>query len=123
MAKRTRFDNMSASDLARETRALGLDKPNVLTRRDWASWLNEQSMKTPTASEPAASDASGYDAMTVAELRTEAERRKVDTAGLRLKSEYIDALEAADGMREEQQAAMDGVTFDEAGSANEEEAK
>ena len=50
-----------------------------------------------------------YEALTVAELRALAEERQIDLSGLRLKNEIIDALEAADGKTETQQAADDGV--------------
>lgn len=50
-----------------------------------------------------------YGVMTVAELKELAEQREINITGLRLKSELVDALQAADGLTEEEQAAEDGV--------------
>ena len=54
---------------------------------------------------------SEYEKLTKKELRAQAAERGIDLTGLNLKSELIDALMAADGVTEEEQAAADGVTM------------
>lgn len=50
-------------------------------------------------------DNSDYNSFTAKELRAEADARGIDTKAFRTKDEVIDALEAADGMTEDEQQA------------------
>ena len=111
--KRTKYDHMTASDLARETRALGLEKPDVLTLREWADWLDEQStvhQQAPVLQQANAefSDARATRLATLngltthADLDAEAERLGVEwpaegtgSGGKLLTSDKVNALMAA----------------------------
>lgn len=39
MKKRGLYSHYTAAELAQETRRRGLEKPDVLTLREWADWL------------------------------------------------------------------------------------
>jgi len=131
MKRTSKYANMNAHDLAEETRNRGLEKPDVLTISDWANWLEEQdkaegnpdqyvrARKEGETAEPEAPareswqgdvpDSSGgsYSGYTVKELRALAKERNVDLSGLNDRASIIDALQASDGMTEDQQAAQD----------------
>lgn len=82
MKKRTsKYANMNASDLARETRNRGLEKPQVLDISQWADWLEE--LDNPTKPAPvettedetdnsAENSTSDYSSFSAKELRAEA---------------------------------------------------
>lgn len=120
MAKRTsKYALMNAGQLAQETRARGLQKPDVLTLSEWVDWL--EGLDTQTVGEPVSeaeaatmptaevevTGGTPYDSMTKAQLVMEARTRKMDISGMTTKAELIDALLASDGVSEDEQAAMD----------------
>lgn len=118
MAKRTsKYANMNAGDLARETRAKGLQKPNVLTLSEWADWLEDddkrrQSVGEPVsdadaARQPFAEIAPDYDAMSKAEAVKRAQEAGMPVTAKTSKVEAVDWLLAAAGVSEDEQAAMD----------------
>jgi hypothetical protein len=45
MKRKSAYSSMTASDLARITRERGLEKPNVLTRSEWADFLEADDAK------------------------------------------------------------------------------
>lgn len=104
----TEYDNMTASDLGRETRALGLEKPNVVTLREWADWLAEQKASAAalivdeddgdafTAPEPDALDAE-LDAMSKDDVIARAEAAGMDTHSRTTKSDAKAWLLAQEG--------------------------
>jgi hypothetical protein len=110
--KRTsKYANMNASDLARETRARGLEKPHVLDISQWADWLEEQDNPTKLAEAEVvedqldkSADGGQYHSMSNRDLRALAKERGIS---LHDRTEIIDALQAADGMTEDEQAAQD----------------
>lgn len=55
MKRQSRYATMTASDLARETRERGLDKPNVITLSEWADFLEADDVKR--AQQPADAEA------------------------------------------------------------------
>lgn len=91
MKQRGLYDNYTASDLARETRALGLEKPNVITLREWADWLEEQKREQAAA----------------ASTSDDRQRRRAEREA---------ALKAMNRDRLEQEVADLGVTLPETGS-------
>jgi hypothetical protein len=108
--KRTIYDNMNAGDLARITRERGLQKPDVLHIVEWADWLAEQDAKQDASKAPTenvaaqTSESNDYGSMSNRDLRALAKERGIT---LHDRTEIIDALQAADGMTEDQQAAQD----------------
>lgn len=85
---------------------------------------NIQTAEVETDTEPASAEAVevetsedseviDYDAMTKAELVLEARGRNIDVSSLRTRAELIDALQAADGMSEDEQAALDSDNTDD----------
>lgn len=62
MKRTSRYAAMTASDLARETRERGLEKPNVITLSEWADWLEADDVKK--AQQPADADRDTEDAET-----------------------------------------------------------
>lgn len=118
-----KYDKLSAGDLGRLTRERGLAKPDVLDIGEWARWLEAQDAaqsqpKPETAEEENYSGESDYSTLSAKELRAEAETRGIDTKALRTKTELIDALEAADGMTEDEQAEKYGDESSEDDSAS-----
>ena len=119
MAKRlSKYATMTASDLARVTREKGLTKPEGLLHiSEWADFL-EAHDKGEAVADSAIPFAAGlnieehnsaYARMSSKQLKAEAKKRGVDTSDLATDLEIIDALEAADGTSEDDQAAADGV--------------
>lgn len=132
MRRAGKYDNYTASDLARETRARGLEKPNVITLREWADWLeaHDKAAEAETPEPTAWGDTpqpnahlippvnttaeiapevrrAALESMSVRELREDAEQR-----GLNRKDELIDAIEAAQGVSEAEQAQADGINYE-----------
>lgn len=126
MARKTgQYDNLNASDLARITRDRGLDKPQVITLREWADWLEAQDHPTTVASvkdveiiedemdsENVDNGRIGdYSDMSNTKLRKLAKERGIT---LHERTEIIDALQAADGFTEDEQQQMDNAFDGEA---------
>lgn len=120
MAKRTsKYASMTTSDLARETRALGLEKPEgVINISEWADWLEKQSAQpvesvgepvtdTEAAGMPFAEIAPDYDAMSKAEAVKRAQEAGMPVSSKTSKAEAVDWLMAAAGVTEDEQAALD----------------
>lgn len=123
--KPSKYGHLTASDLARITRERGLEKPDVITLREWADWLEEwekaaskataEAVPETTASKSGVPTYDTLNAMTVKKLKAALAERGGNLSGLNTKPELIDALLASYGVSESEQAAeMDGSFEDEA---------
>ncbi len=56
MKRKSIYDSMTASDLARITRERGLNKPDVITLRDWANFLEADDAKRTQQSQAEKAD-------------------------------------------------------------------
>lgn len=64
MKRTSRYATMTASDLARETRERGLEKPNVITLSEWADWLEADDVKKASQAKEPDADRDTEDAET-----------------------------------------------------------
>lgn len=111
------YENMNASDLARITRERKLEKPNVITLREWADFLqaDDAARRNPvsatSAAETAPTVSDPYGGMSADEAVAEASRRGMKTSSRTSKREAVDYLLASDGVSEDSQAALDDADY------------
>lgn len=109
------WDNWSAGELRAEAERLGVLPRVGATRPELLVALREyrDGGQADRDNAEQATPPTDLNSMTLAQLREEAPVWGVDTAGLRTKAEIIDAIQAAQGITEDQQAAMGGGEYSE----------